>query len=221
MTPASDSPHRPAAAPAERAAAAPAVSPADPRSPASLAVFGIWISLVPIFMLFAALATAFVVRREIHLGWGAVELPPIIWLNTIILIASSVTLERGRRLLIGATSEKGDEDTVFRDRSRRWLVVTLVLGVLFMVGQVVAWTQLMAQGVAARGSAHGTFFLLLTGAHALHLLGGLIGLALAAFWPGEAFRRLSRTVTVRVTAIYWHFLLVLWLGLLCLLVVVR
>jgi cytochrome c oxidase subunit 3 len=199
-------------------AAAPA---ADPRSPASLAVFGIWIALVPIFMLFAALATAFVVRHEIHLGWGAVELPQIIWLNTIVLIASSVTLERGRRLLTGATSEEGDEDAVFRARSQRWLVATLVLGVLFMVGQLVAWTQLMAQGVAARGSVHGTFFMLLTGAHALHLVGGLIGLALAAFWPGDAFRRLSRAVAVRVTAIYWHFLLALWLALLSLLVLVR
>jgi cytochrome c oxidase subunit 3 len=181
-------------------------------------MFGVWLALAPIFMLFAALATAFLVRQEIHLGWGTLEMPRVLWLNTALLMASSLTLERGRRLLhAGAPQSIGDGERA----AAPWFWATLWLGLAFVVGQVVAWVQLMTQGIATRGSAHGVFFFLLTGAHALHVMVGLGALALLALWPPRVRRRLTRELAARMSAVYWHFLLLLWVALFVLLITAR
>jgi cytochrome c oxidase subunit 3 len=173
---------------------------------------GIWIALVPVLVLFLALASALVLRQDYRVGWRTVALPHILWLNTIILLASSLVLERGRRAL---------RDRASLIAAQRWLLTALALGLLFMAGQVIAWQQLYSQGVAARTSPLGVFFFLLTGAHAVHLLGGLIGLGLATLLPARGFRQLTRGMAVRIAAIYWHFLSILWCGLLLLLVLSR
>lgn len=164
---------------------------------------GVWMFLATVAMLFAAFASAYIVRRS-GSDWTPINLPPVLWLNTLLLGISSATLE-----LTHAAGVR-----------RRWLEasaaagVTLALGVGFLLGQVVAWEQLIAAGVSMPASPHGAFFYMLTAAHALHVVGALGVLLWAAWrtWTGVGRRDLRRwTTDVGVARTCWHFLLGVWL----------
>jgi cytochrome c oxidase subunit 3 len=168
-----------------------------------VAVLGIWVALAPILMLFLAFVSAYIVRQGLGSDWRAIPVPGLLWGNTLVLLCSSVLLERARRIVrhgLGAMD------------ARPWFLATLLCGVAFMVGQGVVWNQLLARGIGISSSAHSSFFYLLTGAHAVHVAGGLMALTAAAFWPATRFG-MSREVVARVTTIYWHFMGILWLGL--------
>jgi cytochrome c oxidase subunit 3 len=188
------------------------------QAAARLVVVGMWVALLPILMLFLAFVSAYVVRQGLGSGWLAVALPQLVWVNTVVLVMSSLSLERGRRQLMTAEQGAALASGVSGSRAQPWLSVTLALGVLFVIGQAIAWQQLRGQGVGMSTSPYSAFFYLLTGTHAVHLAGGLLGLGAAVFWPERGFRNLTRAVAVKVAAIYWHFMGALWLGLLLLLV---
>src|SRR6266481_1675801 len=122
----------------------------------------ITIGLVSILMFFMALASAFIVLRRGSDLWVTVHLPRILWTNTCVLLASSFTLESARRRLFLADASG------FR---KLWLMTT-VLGFIFVAGQLVAWRQLVAQGVYIASNQASSFIYIFTGAHAVHLLGG-------------------------------------------------
>jgi cytochrome c oxidase subunit 3 len=168
-----------------------------------------WIALAPILMLFMAFASAYVVRQGLGRDWVAVPVPNLLWVNTLVLLGSSLALERGRRI------ERAG------GRGQPWLLFTLALGIGFVAGQLAAWRQLGQQGVGLSTTPYSSFFYLLTGAHGVHLTGGLLGLMAAASWPERGWGRLPRTVALRLAAIYWHFMGVLWLGLFLLLILWR
>src|SRR5207302_9222817 len=113
-----------------------------------------------------ALAGALLVLQRGSQLWVTVHLPRILWANTGVLLASSFTLESARKRLYLA------EASGFR---RFWLVTT-VLGFLFVAGQLDAWRQLVAQGVYIASNQASSFFYIFTGAHAVHLLGGVCAL---------------------------------------------
>ncbi|MGB7472009.1 MAG: hypothetical protein WBW58_21745, partial [Candidatus Acidiferrum sp.] len=98
---------------------------------------GITIALAAILMLFMALVSAFVVRKGASNDWTSLVMPRILWLNTIILIASSWTLSRSRKNLISNDLKS----------FRHWWMVTTILGLLFLVGQLMAWRILVTEGV--------------------------------------------------------------------------
>jgi cytochrome c oxidase subunit 3 len=162
-------------------------------------VTGMTIALAGILMFFAALVSAYVVRRGFpNSDWQALEVPRILWLNTLILLASSFALARSRRRLLA-----GDDDGF-----RHWWGVTAILGLFFLAGQLVAWRQLVVSGVYLATNPSSSFFYVFTGAHGLHLLGGIIGLLAVAFRP---LLRLARSTAVDVVSMYWHFMDGLWL----------
>jgi cytochrome c oxidase subunit 3 len=162
-------------------------------------VTGMTIALAGILMFFAALVSAYVVRRGFpNSDWQALAVPRILWLNTLVLLASSFTLARSRRYLLAG------DDASFR----HWWGVTAILGVLFLVGQLVAWRQLVASGVYLATNPSSSFFYVFTAAHGLHLLGGIA--ALLVVWFGSP-RRLARSTAVDVVSMYWHFMDGLWL----------
>jgi cytochrome c oxidase subunit III len=171
---------------------------------------GIWVVLASITMSFAALTSALVVRQGSALDWRHLDLPRILYFNTLVLFASSVTLELARR-------EVGSFMGGLRDQAvnpARWLYVTLFLGLLFVAGQYVAWLQLRSQGLFLATNPNSSFFYVLTALHALHVMGGLGGLV-------RVIRRLHLSIlrksTLDATSRYWHFMDVLWLYLLLLL----
>lgn len=171
---------------------------------------GIWVGLAAISMTFAALTSALVVRKGGSLDWRAFTLPSILYANTVVLLASSVTLEISRRQV---TRYMGGLKAQVAHPSR-WLHVTLGLGLLFVGGQYVAWRQLSAQGLYLATNPSSSFFYVLTAAHALHVLGGLGGLVRVI---GKLHTHVLRRSTLVATSRYWHFMDVLWIYLLWLL----
>src|SRR5208282_97302 len=166
---------------------------------------GMAIAIVAILMFFMALAAAFLIRKGTG-GWVPVRIPGLLWVNTAILLTSSATLEMARKRL--ATSDLSG----FR---RLWQVTT-ILGVLFLVGQLVAWKILAGQGIYLATNPASSFFYIFTGAHALHLLGGVCALLYVA-WRSFDQAKVSRSVAAEVASYYWHFMDALWLFLLALL----
>jgi cytochrome c oxidase subunit III len=165
---------------------------------------GIGIGIVSVLMFFMALASAFLVRRG-GPDWVPVHIPGLLWVNTIVLVTSSGTLELARKRLAQL------DVSGFR---RYWLVTT-ILGVVFLIGQVVAWRVLVKQGIYLASNPASSFFYIFTGAHAVHLLGGVGALIYAARRNYDA-ARITRTVAAEVTSYYWHFMDALWLFLLAL-----
>ncbi len=172
---------------------------------------GIWVGLAAITMTFAAFTSALIVRQGGATDWRHFTLPPVLYLNTLVIIASSVTLEISRRRIanfMGGLKDEGNESP------GRWLYITLFLGLLFVAGQTVAWMQLRAQGFGLATNISYSFFYVLTVAHALHVFGGLGGLVRVIAKLNHSTLRRS---TLDATSRYWHFLGVLWLYLLLLL----
>ena len=164
------------------------------------------VGLAGIVMFFMALVSSFLVRKALGGDWVPIALPPVLWFNSLVLIASSVTIQ-----LASGRLEKGDARSF-----RYWWGLTIALGLLFLTGQVVAWRQLASQGVFLSSNPNSSFFYLLTAAHGLHLAGGIVALLYVGL------RRWQRSRTTQATAasvagIYWHFMDGLWLFLLALL----
>jgi cytochrome c oxidase subunit 3 len=171
---------------------------------------GIWVVLASITMTFAAFTSALIVRQGGATDWKHLTLPPILYLNTLVLVASSITLEVARRRV--SAYMKGPRDQTAPPAL--WLYITLCLGLIFVAGQYVAWLQLRAQGLFLATNPNSSFFYVLTGIHAVHVSGGLGGLA-------RVIRRLNKSVlrksTLDATSHYWHFMGALWVYLLLLL----
>lgn len=176
---------------------------------------GMAVALAPIAMLFVAFTSAYIVRQGLGEDWRATQLPNILWINTAILLASSVTLEMARRSLTreAALAQVPSVPGVapVQAPSAPWLPVTLVLGLGFLAGQWMAWGQLARRGVFISSNPSSSFFYLLTGAHAVHLAGGLLALLYAAVTAVLAPAWERRRMVVDVTSWYWHFMAGLWL----------
>jgi cytochrome c oxidase subunit 3 len=170
---------------------------------------GIWVVLASITMTFAALTSALVVRQGGALDWHHLVLPRILYLNTIVLLASSIALELARRQVDAFMRHKGQTAS-----PSRWLYVTLFLGLLFVAGQYVAWLQLRAQGLFLATNPNSSFFYVLTALHAVHVSGGLGGLVRVI---SRLHRSVLRKSTLDATSHYWHFMGGLWVYLLLLL----
>jgi cytochrome c oxidase subunit 3 len=174
---------------------------------------GMWLALSAILMMFAALSSAYVFRStRAQLGWQAFSVPAMLWVSTALILASSATFEVARRAL------KRGAAAVYR----RWLIASLALGLGFLATQLLAWRGLVGQGIYLATNPHSSFFYLLTGLHALHLVGGIAGLiylmlrarrgaAGASDAPGKERAR------VDAIGLYWHFMDGLWVYLFALL----
>jgi len=166
----------------------------------------ITIGIVSILMFFMALSSAFIVLRRGRELWVPVHLPRILWANTCVLLASSFTLESARKRLYLADASG----------FRKFWLMTTVLGFLFVTGQLVAWRQLVAQGVYIASNQASSFFYIFTGAHAVHLLGGVGALLFVGFRKFEK-AKISLPAAAEITSYYWHFMDGLWIFLLALL----
>ena len=164
------------------------------------------IGLVSILMFFMALVSAFIVLRRGSDVWVSVHFPRILWLNTCILLGSSFTLETARRRL-SLSDHAG---------FRKFWFLTTALGFLFVAGQLIAWRQLVAQGVYITSNQASSFFYIFTAAHGVHLLGGVCALLYVSL---RKFRetRITLPTAAEITSYYWHFMDGLWVFLLALL----
>lgn len=182
-----------------------AIQSAPAGSPART---GVWIGIATITMSFAAYTSAMVVRQSSGADWQAIHLPPILYLNTLLLLASSATFEVGRRRL-----EAGRAGAGVAGAGTGWLHLTLVLGLCFIAGQLVAWRDLAAQGLYIATTPNSGFFYVLTALHGLHLLGG-IGALVYLVMRVRASAGPAPVSVAGAVGLYWHFMDVLWLYLL-------
>lgn len=179
---------------------------AAPLTPASSpARTGVWIGIAAVSMSFAAYTSALFVRQGSGADWHPIALPRILILNTLLLLASSVTMEAGRRRVGRGAS------------GARLLQLTLGLGLGFVVGQVAAWRVLAAQGLYLSTNPASDFFYVFTALHGLHLLGGIAALVYLLVRHRDPASPRARGAVDAVT-LYWHFMGVLWLYLLLVLV---
>jgi cytochrome c oxidase subunit 3 len=173
-----------------------------PGSSRQASITGIIVVMCASMMTFSAFVSAMVVRRGLNNDWGHIGLPRILYLNTAILILSSVAIDAGRRLL---------------RRGKRvpfnwvWSAGT-VLGAAFLAGQVIAWIELEHRGFYLRGHPSSSFFYVMTWAHAAHVVGALGAVMYVEYRALRFQLGPSRRTLVDVSAIFWHFLDVLWLG---------
>ncbi len=170
---------------------------------------GMYMALAAILMVFAAFTSALVVRKGISTDWVPTALPHLLYFNTVILLASSGTLEFSRRAL--AAGRGG--------AFAQWLYATLLLGLAFIGGQLLVWRELVARGVYLSTNPSSSFFYLLTAAHGIHVLGGIGGLVYLVLRARRIASTAKRRTIVEVAALYWHFMDGLWIYLLLLLTV--
>jgi cytochrome c oxidase subunit 3 len=167
----------------------------------------LWVFLGVASSLFVLFVSAYAMRLTV-VDWTPLPRPRVLMINTGSLIAASIAMQWSVHAV-----RRGDLTNV-----RRGLGVGGVLTIGFIAGQLFVWTQMRSAGFLVSSSAATAFFYLLTGAHGLHVLGGLVAWARASSraWRGAAPDRLR--LVVELCATYWHFLLVVWLVLYALLV---
>lgn len=186
--------------------------PREPELPATpLSVYGaitFW-AIVSIVMLFSALTVIVRARWVGSDDWISVPLPHVLYWNTAILLVSSLTIELARISL----RKKKSKDCI------RWLVATLILGLAFLAGQIVAWRELVNEGLYLASNPGSFFIYVISGTHGLHLAGGIAALAFVAVFFNRWSQNAKQQVAVGVVAIYWHFMDGLWLYVLALLFV--
>jgi cytochrome c oxidase subunit 3 len=192
---------------------------------------GLLVALTPVLMLFVSFSSAYVVRQGLPTldprtnalvrDWIPVTLPKLLLINTGVLILSSVFMELARRQIKGQValvSIAAHPGVCVGDQVRiPWLAMTLILGLAFLFGQWAAWRQLAASGFYVATTPSSSFVYLLTGTHAIHLMGGVLALLVAGI--ASLMRRsvTTRSIVVDLTAWYWHFMAGLWVYILCLL----
>jgi cytochrome c oxidase subunit 3 len=178
----------------------------DSTSSLPPAKIGLGVFLAVVGSLFALFISAYSMRMNM-LDWRALPVPRLLWFNTGVLVLSSAALQWAH-----TAARRNDIDGV---------IVGLCAGgasaVSFLVGQLLAWRQLNAGGYFLASNPANSFFYLITAVHGLHLMGGLtaLGRTTARVWRGAEPAQVR--LSVELCAIYWHFLLLVWLVLLGLL----
>lgn len=162
--------------------------------------FTLWVAIASIMMMFAGLTSAFIVKSNLT-GWRTIDMPKVFWVSTIVILASSVSMLVAKKAFIHREMQK----------YRTMLAITLVLGVVFAICQLIGFSQLWEVGIRFKGSSGaGQFFYAITGLHALHILGGIVAVAVFLFrsWFGKV--KSYSVASVEVLGMYWHFMDILW-----------
>ena len=184
----------------------------EPQKPLSMnpKKFALWLFIASVVMLFASLTSAYIVR-EAEGNWVYFQLPQLFYVTSGIVILSSITMQ-----LAYMATRKDDLSKV-----KLWIVLTSILGISFLVGQVLAWKDLVLGSIYLVGNPSGSFLYIITGLHALHVISAVVFLFVvlgATFKVKVHSQRLSQ---MEMCLTYWHFLSVLWLYLFVFLLMTR
>lgn len=182
--------------------------PGTGASPLPAAKIGLGVFIVVASALFALFLSAYSMRMQMG-DWRPLPAPALLWLNTLVLVLSSVALQWAQ-----VAARRGQMESV-----RFGLLAAGAFSLGFLTGQILAWRELTAAGYVLTSNPANAFFYVLTAAHALHVLGGLVALGRTTdkVWRGARMNQVR--LSVELCAIYWHFLLLVWLVLFGLLLV--
>ena len=165
--------------------------------------FTLWVAIGSILMMFAGLTSAYIVKRS-QANWLMIEMPLVFWYSTVTILVSSVTVQ----LSLKAIKQRN------MVMYRRWMLITAVLGVLFLVLQIIGFYQFGENDirlVGAGSNASYSFLLAISGMHGLHVLGGVIALVVIAIRAVSISKRNYSSLPLEVAATYWHFVDLLWI----------
>jgi cytochrome c oxidase subunit 3 len=164
-------------------------------------------ALLSITALFVTIGVVYFSRSRSSLNWQHIRVPNLLWVSTVLILTSSWTIENARSWLA-------------RKNGRRYirsLTVTICVGVAFLASQVLALQELVAQGIYLRHNPHSSLFYVVTVVHGFHLLFGMGGLCYLLIRaandpPVVIFDYPRQRSRFAVSALYWHFLTAIWLG---------
>ena len=162
--------------------------------------FIVWLFIVSISMLFAALTSAYIVKQSGG-EWLNFNLPGMFWITSVIIIVSSITMQ------LALKSAKEDRFNGLKT----YLILTALLGVAFLLGQYQSWKQLVEMDVYFVGNPAGSFLYVLTGLHAAHIISGLIFLIVVIASSFKLKTHSKSIIRIEMCTTYWHFLGGLWL----------
>lgn len=168
----------------------------------------LWIAIASIVMMFAGLSSAFIVKRS-QANWLSFDIPLVFYYSTGAILLSSVAIMIARSSFIERKMS----------RYTFWLATTIVLGVLFVIFQIMGFTELWNQGVTITRNVSFSFLYVIVGLHALHVLGGLVALVILFIQSMSKKVKVYSTVGIDIMSTYWHFVDLLWLYLLIFLAV--
>ncbi|MEM6360227.1 MAG: cytochrome c oxidase subunit 3 [Bacteroidota bacterium] len=162
--------------------------------------FGLWLFMVTVVMIFAALTSAYIVRQG-EGNWTQFDLPMSMWVSSVLILISSVTMHWA---LVSAKSND-------LEKVKLAISITSALGVAFLISQLVVWSDLVADNIYFVGNPSGSFLYVLSGVHGLHLVSGVIFLIIVLI-STYRYKVHSKNLTqIQMCASYWHFLDVLWI----------
>lgn len=175
------------------------------------AKIGLGVFLAVIGSLFVLLISAYSIRMQAP-DWRDMPVPALLWLNTAMLVVSSLALQGALVAARRAAAGRGSLEEV-----KIGLFGGGAFALMFLAGQVLAWRQLTADGYLLASNPANAFFYLIAGLHGVHLAGGLVALGRAAakVWRADGLARIR--LSVGLCAAYWHFLLFVWLVVLAML----
>ena len=174
----------------------------EPKRPLAMhpKKFAMWIFVASVGMLFASLTSAYIVRQA-EGNWLYFNLPDLLYWTSGVIIVSSVTMQ------MAYYAAKKD----MLERVKLLVLITMILGVVFLVGQLYAWKELVSDSVYFVGNPSGSFLYVLTGLHGLHIVSAIIYLVIVLV-SAYRFKIHSRSLSMmEMCTTYWHFLGGLWL----------
>jgi cytochrome c oxidase subunit III len=161
--------------------------------------FTLWVAIGSITMMFAGFTSAYIVKSNMA-GWQAVQMPKIFFLSTALILISSATLYVAQK--------------VFKQRQmakyRMLITITAALGLLFIITQAFGFAELLKQKITFSESVAGSFFYIITGVHALHVVGGVVALLVIFLRAYSSNKRYYSSTPIEVLSVYWHFVDILW-----------
>jgi len=172
--------------------------------------FTLWVGVASIVMMFAGLTSAYIVKRN-QANWITFELPIMFWYSTAVIILSSVVLHMS--------------NVAFKKREmskyRSLVVVTLLLGIVFVIMQTMGFRELWLQGITLTKNVSYSFLYVIVGLHSAHVLGGIAALVILFVKAYSSKVRNYNIVPLEVISTYWHFVDALWIYLLIFLIMIR
>jgi cytochrome c oxidase subunit 3 len=162
---------------------------------------GLWVFMAVVTSLFGLFLSAYAMRMHHGVGWCHLTIPPILWINTLVLVAASGALQLSSRAV-----GRGQ-----RRMAQIALTAGGALSIAFLAGQVAGWQAVGPSLYFIQGSPAIAFFYVLTIAHGLHLIGGLYVLGRSAMRFAGGAELIDLRQSLQLCSIYWHFLLLVWL----------
>lgn len=167
--------------------------------------FALWISMGSIMMMFGAFTSAYIVRRAAG-DWLEFQLPNLFFVSTLVILISSLVLHMSFSAFVSGREQ----------RYKNLMITAFILGVGFVVLQYLGWQELFSIGIDLKGNPSGAFLYMITGVHALHVVGGLVALTIGLLTAFTRPYRITekRKINFELTLQYWHFVDLLWVYLL-------